>query len=43
MMHTVTYAADNVTTGLIYSFRIRSMNSKGYSQYSEILSVAAIN
>jgi hypothetical protein len=41
MTHTVTYAADNIVTGNIYSFRFKAYNSKGYSEYSEILRVAA--
>lgn len=43
MQHTVTFADDNILTGKIYSFRFKSFNSKGYSEYSEILSVAAVN
>jgi hypothetical protein len=38
--HTVTFALDGVTTGLIYSFQFRSMNSKGYSDFSERISIA---
>jgi hypothetical protein len=41
MQYTLTYAVDGVTTGLIYSLRSRSMNVMGYSNYSDILYVAA--
>ena len=41
MHHTVTYALDGIVTGRIYRFRFRASNSKGYSDYSELLSVAA--
>lgn len=40
MSHTLTYANDAIVTGKIYSFKFRALNSKGYSEYSEILSVA---
>lgn len=40
MQHTVTYAADNVETGKIYTFRLKSQNVKGYSEYSEQVSIA---
>jgi hypothetical protein len=43
MSHTVTFAADGITTGAIYSFRFKAINSKGHSEYSEFLSVAAIS
>ena len=43
MLYTVTFATDGIITGQIYQFRFRSLNSKGYSDYSEILSVAAID
>lgn len=41
MSHTVTFAADGILTGQIYSFRLKALNSKGESDYSEHLSVAA--
>jgi hypothetical protein len=41
MVHTVTYSLDGVQTGQIYSFRFKARNSIGYSEYSQILSVAA--
>jgi hypothetical protein len=41
MAHTVTYALDSVYTGKVYSFRVKALNSKGYSDYSEILRAAA--
>ena len=41
MAHTVTFANDGIVTGSIYSFRFKSENSKGESEYSEYLSVAA--
>jgi hypothetical protein len=41
MSHTVTFATDGIQTGLIYSFRFKAINSKGHSDYSEYLSVAA--
>jgi hypothetical protein len=40
MQHTVTYASDNIITGKVYTLRFKAMNSKGYSEYSENLSVA---
>ena len=39
--HTATFAVDGITTGRIYSFKFRALNSKGLSEFSEILSVAA--
>lgn len=41
MQHSVTFASDNIVTGKVYSFRFKALNSKGYSEYSEYLSVAA--
>ena len=41
MAHTLTYASDNIITGKVYRFRFKAFNSKGFSDYSEILSVAA--
>lgn len=41
MAHTLTYASDNIISGKVYSFRFKAYNSKGFSDYSEILSVAA--
>jgi hypothetical protein len=41
MQHTMTYAIDGITTGKIYSLRTRSMNVMGYSDYSEIIYIAA--
>jgi hypothetical protein len=41
MAHTVTYASDNIISGKVYSFRFKAFNSKGFSDYSEILRVAA--
>lgn len=43
MRHTATFATDGIVTGQEYSFRFRAVNSKGSSDYSEILSVAAID
>jgi hypothetical protein len=43
MQHAVTFAADEIVTGLIYTLRFKALNSKGYSEYSELLSVAAID
>jgi hypothetical protein len=40
MQHTVTYAQDAVETGKIYNFRVKSQNEKGYSDYSELFSIA---
>jgi hypothetical protein len=40
MAHTLTFAADAIVTGKIYSFQFRALNAKGYSEFSEILSVA---
>jgi hypothetical protein len=39
--HTANFAVDGITTGKIYSFKFRALNSKGFSEFSEILSVAA--
>jgi hypothetical protein len=41
MQHTLTFASDNIITGKIYTFRFKSVNSKGSSEYSEYLSIAA--
>jgi len=41
MQHTMTYASDLITTGKIYSLRTRSMNIMGYSEYSDVLYIAA--
>ena len=43
LQHTVTYVADSIVTGKIYSFTFRATNSKGNSDYSEILSIAVID
>lgn len=40
--HTVTFALDGVVTGKIYSFQFRALNSKGFSEYSEPVAIAAI-
>jgi hypothetical protein len=40
MMHTLTFATDLIITGKIYTFRFKSTNNKGSSDYSEYLSVA---
>jgi hypothetical protein len=40
MTHTLTFADDAIVTGKIYSFKFRALNAKGFSDYSEILSVA---
>lgn len=41
MQHTLTFAVDGIITGKIYSLRTRSMNVMGYSDYSEVLYIAA--
>lgn len=41
MTHTLTFATDGVTTGLIYTFRFKAVNDKGSSEYSEQVSIAA--
>jgi len=41
MAHTLTFANDAIVTGKIYSFKFRALNAKGYSDFSEILSVAS--
>jgi hypothetical protein len=41
MTHTLTYATDQITTGLIYTFRFKAVNEKGSSEYSEQVSIAA--
>ena len=43
MTHTVTFATDGIVTGNIYTFRFYATNEKGSSDYSEYLSVAAID
>jgi len=40
MSHSLTTGGDSLTTGLIYSFKWRSKNVMGYSEFSEILTVA---
>ena len=43
MTHTVEWPTDSVVTGKIYSFKFLAENSKGVSEFSEIVSIAAIN
>ena len=43
MQHEVTYAIDGIVSGQLYSFMYRSQNSKGYSDFSTVLTVAAIS
>ena len=43
MTHTVQWPADGVVTGQVYSFKFLAENSKGQSDFSEILSAAAID
>lgn len=43
LQHTLTFALDSITTGEIYSFKFRAKNSKGYSEFSNILAVAAVD
>jgi len=43
LQHTLTFADDGVVTGKIYSFKFRALNVKGYSEYSEFVSIAAID
>ena len=43
LQHTVTFALNGITTGKIYSFKFRAKNSKGYSDFSNILDVAAVD
>lgn len=42
LSHTVTFATDGIVTGQIYSFKFRAKNSKGYSEFSNLASIAAI-
>ena len=39
--YTLTFAVDGIISGKVYSFKSRAKNSKGYSDYSEIVSIAA--
>jgi len=39
--YTMTFAVDGIVSGKLYSFKSRAKNSKGYSDYSEIVSIAA--
>jgi hypothetical protein len=41
--HTVTFAADGVESGKVYSFRFNARNSKGWSEYSEQTLIAAVS
>jgi hypothetical protein len=43
MSHTLTFALDNIKTGKIYTLRTKSYNCKNFSQYSDLLSVAAVS
>jgi len=42
LTHTMTFALDGITTGKIYKFRFRAKNSKGYSEFSGAVSIAAV-
>jgi hypothetical protein len=39
LTHVLTAEADNLVIGRIYSFKFRSANSVGYSDFSELLRV----
>lgn len=43
LQHTLTFAADGITTGEIYTFKFRAKNSKGYGDFSNLISIAAID
>ena len=43
MQQTVTFAVDGITTGQIYTFKFRAKNSKGYSEFSGLVSIGAID
>ena len=43
LQHTLTFAVDGIVTGLVYSFKFRAKNSKGYSEFSNIVAIAAVD
>ena len=43
VQHTVTNTDDNIVTGELYSFKFRAKNSKGYSEFSNLVTIAAVD
>ena len=43
MTHSVQWPTDSIVTGQVYSFKFLAENSKGVSEFSEIVSIAAID
>ena len=43
LQHTLTFAIDGIITGRVYSFKLRAKNSKGYSEFSNIVAIAAVD